>query len=89
MDRVEEMLEGKTYLIGEKFTFIDLRIYMCLIRFDPCYYVLFKCNKRSILSYKNISRYVRHLHNEVGLKIACDMDHIKRSYYASLNNNPK
>ena len=90
LDRVETILEGHKYLIGDKFTFIDLRIYMCLIRFDPVYVVLFMCNKRPIKSYKNISRYLKHLHHDIGLKITFDLDHIKRHYYKSLiKNNPK
>jgi glutathionyl-hydroquinone reductase len=84
------MLEGHQYLVGDRFTFIDLRIFMCLIRFDPVYIVHFKCNKRPISSYKNISRYVRHLYHDIGLKETCDMDHIKRHYYGSHPNlNPK
>ena len=90
LDRVESMLEGHKYLVGDKFTFIDLRIFMCLIRFDPVYVVLFKCNKRPIKSYKNISRYVKHLFHDVGLNITFDLDHIKRHYYKSLTFiNPK
>lgn len=90
LDRVEEILEGKQYLVGGKFSFIDLRIFMTLIRFDPVYVNLFKCNKRTIESYRNISRYVKHLFHDVGLSQSCDMDHIKRHYWKSLTNlNPK
>ena len=84
------MLDGHQYLIGEKFTFIDLRIFMCLIRFDSVYQFLFMCNKRTIKSYKNISRYIRHLYNDVGLKITFDIDHIKRHFFKGfVKNNPK
>ncbi len=83
-------MEEKKYLVGGKFSFIDLRIFMTLIRFDPVYVNLFKCNKRTIESYKNISRYVKHLYQDVGLSQSCDMDHIKRHYWKSLTNlNPK
>jgi hypothetical protein len=56
---------------------------MTLIRFDPVYIVHFKCNKRSIESYKNLNRFVRHLYHDLGLKKVIDMDHIKRHYYGS------
>ena len=83
LDRVEDMLEGHQYLIGDKFTFIDLRLYMCLIRFDSCYVIIFKCNKRTISSYKNISRYVRHLYHDVGLGRYTDMVLIKKGYHSN------
>ena len=79
------MLEGHQYLIGDKFTFIDLRLFMCLIRFDSCYVILFKCNKRTISSYKNLSRYVKHLYHEIGLGKVVDMELIKKGYFNNKN----
>jgi putative glutathione S-transferase len=83
LDRAEKMLEGKAYLIGNQLTIMDVRLFMTLIRFDPVYIVHFKCNKRSIESYKNLNRYVRHIYHDLGLKKVINMDHITNHYYGS------
>ena len=71
---------------------MDLRLFMTLIRFDSVYVVHFKCNKKTIESYKNLNRYVRHLYHNLdvendpakkGLKRFINMDHIKRHYYGT------
>jgi putative glutathione S-transferase len=83
LDRAEKMLEGRQYLIGNQFTLMDVRLFMTLIRFDPVYIVHFKCNKRSIESYPNLNRFVRHLYHDYGLKKVINMNHITRHYYGS------
>ena len=92
LDKVEQILEGHQYLIGDTFTYMDLRLFMTLIRFDPVYVVHFKCNGRMIEQYQNISRFVRHLYHDLdcfgenqdkGLKQFINMDHIKRHYYGT------
>jgi len=69
--------------VGDRLTFVDIRFYMTLIRFDPVYVVHFKTNKKMIKDYKNLSRYTKHLHHNLGLKKFTDMDHIKNHYYKS------
>jgi putative glutathione S-transferase len=88
LDKVEDMLEGHDYLIGYRFTFIDLRLFMCLIRFDSSYVLVYKCNKRTISSYKNLRRYVRHLYHDVGLVKYIFIVQIKKGYYSLKGNNP-
>ena len=77
------MLEGQNYLISNVLTLLDIRLFMTLIRFDPIYIVHFKCNKRSIKSYINLNRYVRHMYHDLGLKSLINMEHITRHYYGS------
>jgi len=83
------MLKGHEYLIGYRFTFIDLRAFMCLIRFDPCYVLVFKCNKRTISSYKNLSRYIRHLYHDIGHGKHIDMEQMKNGYSGLVENYPR
>ena len=59
IEKVDKMLQGQQYLLSDKITFLDLIIYMNLIRFDCVYLLLFRCNKRAIRSYTNLSKYVR------------------------------
>ena len=90
LDRCEGMLEGRKWLVGDEFSYADLRLFHNLIRFDPVYVVHFKCNKKTILSYPNLSRFVRECYHTIGLKEHIMMDHIKRHYYKShLTLNPK
>ncbi|KAH9167632.1 hypothetical protein AeNC1_018114, partial [Aphanomyces euteiches] len=91
LDRVEAHLEGKTWLIGDKLTEADVRLFPTILRFDPAYHGQFKCNLKSIAAnYPNISL-------EAGtLKLmddcvadTVDYKHIKGCYYGGLVNlNP-
>ena len=68
LQKAEEMLEGRNYLVGEKMSFVDLRLFMTLIRFDPVYVVYFKTNLKMIKEFKNLSKFVKHLYHDLGLK---------------------
>ena len=57
LDRVEKILEGKDYLVGDVLTEADIRLYVTIVRFDPVYVGHFKCNFRTIRGgYPNIHR---------------------------------
>ncbi|CAK4068131.1 unnamed protein product [Aphanomyces euteiches] len=90
LDRVEAHLEGKTWLIGEKLTEADVRLFTTIIRFDPVYHGHFKCNLKSIsANYPNLLKHTRRLYQVAGVADTVDMTHIKRHYYMShLQINP-
>jgi glutathionyl-hydroquinone reductase len=48
-----------------------------------------KFNKRTIRSYKNLSRYIRHLCPDIGLGKKIDMEQIKKGYFGLVENNPR
>ena len=48
LDRLEKMLEGKDYLVGNQLTEADVRLFVTIVRFDPVYVGHFKCNLRTI-----------------------------------------
>lgn len=83
LDRVERNLEGRKYLLGDKLTEADIRLYTTLVRFDLVYYVHFKCNKKMIRDFKNLSNYLRHLYELEAFKSTTHFDHIKAHYYYS------
>jgi len=83
LDKIEDMLKGKDYLVGNKLTEADWRLFTTLIRFDPVYVGHFKCNLKRIADYKNISKYLKSLYNVPGVKETVNFDHIKRHYYIS------
>jgi len=85
LDRIEAMLKDKTYLIGDRLTEADIRLYVTIIRFDPVYVGHFKCNIRTIRDgYPNIHRWLRRLYWENdAFKSTTNFDHIKTHYYWS------
>lgn len=49
LDRVEKLLGGgKEFLVGDRLTEADIRLFTTIVRFDPVYHGHFKCNLGSI-----------------------------------------
>lgn len=83
LDKVEKILSKKRYLVGDKITEADWRLFTTLIRFDCVYVGHFKCNLRTIESYPSLSGYLRDLYQVEGVANTVDFYHIKRHYYFS------
>ncbi len=83
LDEVEEKLSQTRYLVGNRLTEADIRLFTTLVRFDAVYYGHFKCNRRQIGDYPNLSNYVRDIHQIAGVAETVDMHHIKAHYYGS------
>jgi putative glutathione S-transferase len=89
LDWLEERLGRQRYLVGDTFTAADIRLFTTLVRFDPVYFVHFKCSLRLLSSYRNLSNYLREIYQMPGVAATVNMDHIKAHYYRShLNINP-
>jgi glutathionyl-hydroquinone reductase len=84
LDRVEELLSRRRYLVGAHLTEADWRLFTTLVRFDAVYYSHFKCNLRRVSDYPNLSNYVRDLYQVPGVADTVNMDHIKRHYFMSM-----
>lgn len=80
--------DGRDFLSGERFTEADIRLFVTLIRFDPAYYGLFKCNLRRIADYPALSAYVKRVLSIPGVRETVNIDHIKRGYYSIKALNP-
>jgi len=83
LDYIDDILNGRNYLVGEVLTEADIRLIPTLLRFDCVYYFHFKCNIKKISEYKNISRYLRNLFEENAIKSTTNFEHIKRHYFYS------
>jgi len=83
LDHWETVLDKQRYLCGDRLTEADICMFTTLLRFDPVYYVHFKCNLRRIVDYSNLWGYLRDLYQHPGVKETCNLDHIKRHYYKS------
>ncbi len=76
-------MASQRYLVGNRLTEADWRLFTTLIRFDAVYNGHFKCNLRRIADYANLSGYVRDLYQVPGVKETVDFEQIKRHYYYS------
>jgi putative glutathione S-transferase len=84
LDDLEARLAGRRFLTGDAPTEADWRLFVTLLRFDPVYVGLFKCNIRRIADYPHLSRYRDELRAWPGIEETVRLDHIKRHYYESL-----
>ncbi|KAI0754225.1 glutathione S-transferase [Daedaleopsis nitida] len=85
LDRLEKMLNGKDYLVGDQLTEADVRLFVTIVRFDPVYVGHFKCNLRTIRDgYPAIHLWMRKLYwNNDAFSSTCNFEHIKTHYYWS------
>lgn len=83
LDYWEARLGERRYLCGGSLTEADWCMFTTLLRFDPVYYVHFKCNLRHLWDYKNLWNYLKELYQYPGVKDTCNLTHIKRHYYES------
>ena len=83
LDWLEERLSEQRYLVGDRPTEADWRLFTTLVRFDPVYVGHFKCNVRRIADYPNLWAYVRDLYQTPGVAETVNFLHIKGHYYQS------
>jgi len=89
LDGLEARLDRSRYLVGDRITEADWRLFPTLVRFDAVYYGHFKCNLRRLIDYANLWGYARDLYQRPGFGSTVDFDHIKRHYYMThANINP-
>ncbi|WP_040610823.1 glutathione S-transferase family protein [Oceaniovalibus guishaninsula] len=88
LDWLEDRLATRRYLMGDRITEADWRLFSTLVRFDLVYHQHFKCNRRRIVDYPNLWAYTRELYQwrcPDGSTIAdtIHFDHIVRHYHYS------
>lgn len=83
LDKWEETLSKQRFLCGNVLTEADICMFTTLYRFDPVYYVHFKCNIKKITEYPNLWNYTKDLYQTPGFKEACNLVHVKQHYYWS------
>lgn len=89
LDDVEARLGRQRYLAGPQPSEADWRLFTTLIRFDPVYFGLFKCNRQRISDYPALSNYTRDLYQIPGVARTVNFDHIKRGYWHGMRRlNP-
>ena len=83
LDWLEDRLSRKRYIMGDRLTEVDWRLFPTLLRFDNVYHLHFKCNRKRIIDYPNLWAYTRELYQYEGIAETVNMDHIIRHYHYS------
>ena len=81
LDQVEGILSKQRYLVGDRMTEADIRLFTTLVRFDAVYVGHFKCNRQRIFDYDALRNFTQEMYQKV--KDTVHFDHIKRHYYES------
>ena len=90
MDWLEDRLSTRRYLMGDRITEADWRLFPTLLRFDAVYATHFKCDRRRVVDYPNLWAYARELHQWPGVAETVNMAAIRRHYFYSHESvNPR
>jgi putative glutathione S-transferase len=77
LDRLDERLGRQRYLVGDRITEADWRLFTTLVSFDAVYFGHFKCNLRRIVDYPRLSGYLRELYQVPGVAETVNFPHSK------------
>ncbi|QYX55794.1 glutathione S-transferase family protein [Roseovarius sp. SCSIO 43702] len=83
LDWLEERLDTRRYLMGDRLTEADWRLFTTLIRFDLVYHTHFKCNRARNMDYPALWGYTRDLYQHADIRETVNFDHIVRHYHVS------
>jgi glutathionyl-hydroquinone reductase len=90
LDKIEAALEGQNWLLGDRLTEADIRLFPTLARFDVAYWSAFKCNKRRLIDYPNLWDFARRFHALPGVAETVKLEIYRQGYHSkSAARNPK
>lgn len=83
LDRAEDRLDARDWLVTDTPTEADWRLFVTLLRFDAVYHGHFKCNLRRIADYPNLQAFTERLWSVPGVAENTDMRSNRTHYYGS------
>ena len=83
MDWLEDHLSTRRYLMGDRISEADWRLFSTLVRFDAVYVTHFKTDRARVVDYPNLWAYARELYQWPGVKETINMAHIRQHYFYS------
>ncbi|HZE61144.1 MAG TPA: glutathione S-transferase C-terminal domain-containing protein [Burkholderiales bacterium] len=88
LDELEMRLSKNRYLLGERPTEADWRLFPTLVRFDVAYFSIFRCNRQRIADFPNLSRYLRDLYGVPGIAATVKPRYYVVGYWSVKKVNP-
>eukprot|EP00746_Dinoflagellata_sp_MGD_P005580 gnl/MRDRNA2_/MRDRNA2_110819_c0_seq1.p1 gnl/MRDRNA2_/MRDRNA2_110819_c0~~gnl/MRDRNA2_/MRDRNA2_110819_c0_seq1.p1 ORF type:complete len:347 (+),score=60.06 gnl/MRDRNA2_/MRDRNA2_110819_c0_seq1:89-1129(+) len=83
LEELDSRLSKSRFLVGDTFTWLDLRLFHTLVRFDSVYVVYFKTNEKRIADFPNLINFVRDVYSMKSIQRSINMKHIKMHYFTS------
>nr|WP_255264565.1 glutathione S-transferase C-terminal domain-containing protein [Streptococcus mutans] len=77
MDKHENLLSQNDWLVGNRFTEVDIGLFTTLVHFDSVYYRHFKCNLRRLVDYLNHWNHTKRIYNISSIAATVNFKHIK------------
>ena len=88
LDELEAQLGRNRFLLGDKTTEADWRLFPTLVRFDVAYFSVFRCNRQRIADFPNLSRYLRELYSVPGVAATVKPRYYVIGYWSVKKVNP-
>ena len=88
LDELEERLGARRFLVNDRITEADWRLFPTLVRFDVAYFSVFRCNKKRIADYPNLSRYLREMYRMPGIAATVKPRYYVIGYWSIRKVNP-
>jgi putative glutathione S-transferase len=83
LDELDRRLADQRFLVGDRVTLADWRLFTTLLRFDAVYHTHFKATRHRLVEYPSLWPYARALYQWPGVAETVSFDHIRRHYYLS------
>lgn len=88
LDELELRLGRQRFLVGDRITEADWRLFPTLVRFDVAYFSIFRCNRQRIADYPNLSRYLAELYRVPGVAATVKPRYYVIGYWSVKKVNP-
>jgi putative glutathione S-transferase len=88
LDEIEARLGRSRFLVGDRITEADWRLFPTLVRFDPAYFSVFRCNRQRIADFPNLSRYTGELYRFPGVAATVKPRYYVIGYWSVKKVNP-
>lgn len=71
-------------MAGDCLTEADVRLFPTIVRFDAVYSSLFRCTRRRVTDYPNLTQWLRELYQLPGVAATVNVPGLVQSYYGNL-----